>query len=361
MPRSRTASPLPACYAMVHPGLEPIAAEEIENDIGGEIKRTSRGIVVFRVDEINERLLQLRTTEDVFVLAWGSDQLSHRAEDLDRIERWTAREPDWNRLLKIHHAVRPKPKGKTTYHLVTQMEGKHAYLRRDARQALIRGLAGKLPASWPLVDEDASVEIWLTIHGTTALCGVRLSDRTMRHRAWKEEHRPASLRPTLAAAMVRIAEIEPQHVVLDPMCGAGTLLAEHLAVARSIRGASRVVLGGDREFDALRAAGGNLRRLGVPYLSHWDATQLPLASCAVDRIITNPPFGKQMGEPEEIGPLYRAVMREYARAEAGGGHGLSGSRPADVGASGPRGRITTNAPAFGPNSWSVGIHQPLAK
>src|SRR6516162_5812474 len=105
MSRSRARPSLPPCYALVQPGLEPIATEEIERDLGGEVKKTGRGIVVFRVPEIDDRLLGLRTTEDVFLFGWGTDQLSHRAEDLERIRRWTAREVDWDRLLRLHHAL----------------------------------------------------------------------------------------------------------------------------------------------------------------------------------------------------------------------------------------------------------------
>jgi 23S rRNA G2445 N2-methylase RlmL len=303
---------------MVHPGLEEVAAEEIAHDLGGEVKRTARGVVVFRVPEIDDRLLSLRTVEDVFLLAWGTDQLSYRAEDLDKIERWTAREPDWDRLLRLHHAVRPKPRGKPTFRLVTQMEGKHGYLRRDARKALGRGLAGKFPASWKFVEEDAAVEFWLSIDNATAVCGVRLSDRTMRHRTYKLEHRPASLRPTVAAAMVRLAEVKPRHVVLDPMCGVGTILAERLA-ALPARATPAPPLGGDRDPAAVRAAAINLRRLGVAHLAAWDARRLPLAAASVDRVVSNPPFGKQLGSREEIGPLYRAMTREYDRVLRSGG------------------------------------------
>src|SRR5437016_2452755 len=108
MARSRSQPP-PPCYALVHPGLEPVASEEVEHDLGGEVKRTGRGLVVFRVPEVDGRLLGLRTTEDVFLLAWGTDQLTYRAEDLERIRRWTAREADWERLLRLHHPVRPRP------------------------------------------------------------------------------------------------------------------------------------------------------------------------------------------------------------------------------------------------------------
>jgi 23S rRNA G2445 N2-methylase RlmL len=319
MARQRTVPELPLCYAMVLPGLEPVAAEEIERTLGGEIKRTGSGLVVFRIPEIDRALLRLRTTEDVFVLAWGTDKLSYRAQDLDSIRRWTAREADWNRLLQIHHAVRPKPKGRPTYRLVVQMTGTHGYRRVDAREALARGLAGKFPASWRHAEENASIEVWLTIQGATAVCGIRLSDRTMRHRTYKLEHLPASLRPTVAAAMIRLADIKPNHVVLDPMCGAGTILAELFELPRSAQPAPDRVLGGDIDPAAVRAATANLRRIEGVRLARWDATALPLAAASVDRILSNPPFGRQLGDPEEIGSLYQVAVREYDRVLRPGG------------------------------------------
>jgi 23S rRNA G2445 N2-methylase RlmL len=297
---------------MVIPGLEPIAAEEITRDLGGEVKRTGPGLVVFRVPHLDASVLRLRTVEDVFLLAWGTDQLTYRAEDLERIRRWTAHEADWEQLLRIHHAIRPKPKGKPTYRLVAQMADKHGYRRVDARQALAAGLDGKFPASWRHAEENAAVEVWLTIQGSTAYCGLRLSDRTMRHRTYKLEHIAASLRPTLAAALVRLAEIKNNQVVLDPMCGAGTILAEVHEAMRPL-GRRVQVWGGDRDAAALRAAGPNLRPLGRTVLACWDATRLPLPDQSVDRLLSNPPFGKQLGRPEEIAPLYQQMVHEANR------------------------------------------------
>ena len=101
MARSRPEPELPPCYAMVFPGLEEIAGEEITRDLGGEVRKIGPECVIFRVDPLDKRVLELRTTEDVFLLAWGTDQLTHRAVDLEKIERWTAREPDWENLLRL--------------------------------------------------------------------------------------------------------------------------------------------------------------------------------------------------------------------------------------------------------------------
>jgi 23S rRNA G2445 N2-methylase RlmL len=306
---------------MVLPGLEPVAAEEIADDLGGEVKKSGRGLVVFRAPEV-ERVLELRTTEDVFLLAWGTDALTYRAEDLKSIRRWTAHDGDWGRLLAVHHTVRPRPKGKPTYHLVAQMHGQHGYRRVDALEALAGGLAGHFPASWRPAAENAAVEVWLTIDGRTAVCGLRLSDRTMRHRTWKQEHLPASLRPTLAAAMVRLAEPRPDMLLLDPMCGAGTILGEAIDYARRHRLGTLHVAGGDQEGNAVRAAESNLRRLGPARLERWDATALPLDDASADRVVSNAPFGKQLGRPEEVGPLYARMVPEYDRVLKPGGRAV---------------------------------------
>jgi tRNA (guanine6-N2)-methyltransferase len=309
---------------MVHPGLEEVAGEEIASAVGGEVKKAGLGIVVFRAPRIDSSLLELRTTEDIFVLAWGTDQLSYRAEDLDRIRRWTEKDADWSRLLQIHHAVRPKPKSKPTYHLVAQMEGVHGYRRVDALKSMARGLAGKFPASWKPADENAAIEVWLTINGATAVCGLRLSDRTMRHRTYKVEHFRASLRPTMAAAIAWLGDLKPKQVVVDPMCGAGTILAEALLATRKKRlpdgtGWDLNLIGGDVDPAHVRATEANLRRLGPVKITPWDARQLPLETGSVDRILSNPPFGKQLSTPAEIVPLYRDMIKEYDRVLRKGG------------------------------------------
>jgi tRNA (guanine6-N2)-methyltransferase len=319
MPRARDESP-PACYAMVQRGLEEIAGDEITRDLGGEVKKSGRGLVAFRVPQLDANLLKIRTVEDVFLLAWGTDQLTYRAADLDRIRHWTRKAP-WEQLLRIHHAIHPKPRGKPTWWLVTQMSGEHAYRRVDARKALADGLAGVFPASWKPAEENAAVEVWLTIHGEQAVCGLRLSDRTMRHRSYKAEHLRASLRPSVAAAMVRLAGTGPDMVVLDPMCGAGTILAEQVELARQ-RGLRVTICGGDIDRNALRAAEANLMRFRPHILAHWDARRLPLPNASVDRIVCNPPFGRQLGEPLEIGPLYRRALVEWDRVLKPGGRAV---------------------------------------
>jgi len=313
---SRKKNPLkppPPLYAMLHPGLEPVVADELTRDLGAEVKKTARGITVFRLDEITPDVVKLRTTEDVYLLAWGSDTLTYKSSDLKLITQWTAKIPDWNQLFAIHHSIRGMPKPKPTFHLVCQMQGEHGYRRVDALDAMADGLAGKIPPNWVPAEENAWLEIWLKIDGKVAMCGLRLSDRTMRHRTYKLEHVAASLRPTLAAAMVRLAAAAPDMVVLDPMCGAGTILAEQIELSRQRKAGIVTVIGGDIDPQAVYCTRENLERLGPTHLARWNAVALPLASESVDRVISNPPFGEQILTPEEIPALYKGLAREWNR------------------------------------------------
>lgn len=303
-------------YAMTLPGLEDIARTEISEDLKGDIKITHRGLVVFKTPRPVEEILELKTTEDVFLYGWGTDSLTYRATDLDDIRKWTTKDADWNHLIHLHHQVHPLTKGRPTYRIITQMEGTHGYHRKDAQRAFTKAITSKIPASWKMVEDNSHLEFWLTIDEKTAVAGLRLTDKTMRHRDYKIAHRPASLRPSVAGAMVRLAQTKPNHQVLDPMCGAGTILAEYQLFAEGWRVPHTMPLGGDSERSAVMDANANLRKLGGAFLCQWDARRLPLRDGSVERIICNPPFGKQLAADQDLSKLYRNLTRQFDRVLA---------------------------------------------
>jgi len=304
----------PPCYAMVHHGLEQVASDEIKEKLDGDIRKALPGFVMFRPGYFHQNLLNLRTTEDVFLLAWASGALTKRASDLDLIQKWTTREADWSKLIALHQQIRPKKHARMTFRYVVQMEGERAFFRRDAREVFAKAVARHIPPKWVHVDENADIEFWLTIDQTTAVSGVRLSDRSMRHRLDKWIHRPASLRPSVAASMVRLAKIRPGDPVLDPCCGSGTILAEHMIQLKDLdEKAPPVCLGGDIEAAAVSEAQSNLRSYGDPFLANWDSALLPVESESIGKIVVNPPFGKQIGDPEEMPDLYKEWSQEWFR------------------------------------------------
>jgi 23S rRNA G2445 N2-methylase RlmL len=159
------------------------------------------------------------------------------------------------------------------------------------------------------VEDDADVEFWLWLSGSEALIGLRLSDATMRHRTYKREHLPASLRPTVAAAMGWLSHPTPDDIILDPLCGAGTILIE-----RALLAPFETAIGGDIRKEAVAMARRNADSAGVTITWRvWDARSLPLDAASVNRVITNLPFGKQIGTHETNQTLYTKLSQEFRR------------------------------------------------
>jgi 23S rRNA G2445 N2-methylase RlmL len=97
--------------------------------------------------------------------------------------------------------------------------------------------------------------------------------------------------------------------VLDPLCGAGTIIIERALLAPFDR-----VIGGDIRDEAVAMARRNARAAGVMATWRvWDARSLPFDEASVTRIITNLPFGKQIGTHEENTALYTTLIKEFAR------------------------------------------------
>jgi 23S rRNA G2445 N2-methylase RlmL len=170
---------------------------------------------------------------------------------------------------------------------------------------MLRALATLLPR-WSAATERAALEVWVHVAGERTFVGVRISGDDLAQRRYKSAHRPASLKPTVARALVELSQPRPGDVVLDPMCGAGTILRE-----RADAGRARAILGGDVDADAVEAARTNTRRSAS--VAIWDATRLPLPDRSVDVVVCNPPYGRRIGEIRGLDRLYARSTREMAR------------------------------------------------
>ena len=119
---------------------------------------------------------------------------------------------------------------------------------------------------------------------------------------------PASANPVLAALVVKLAKIGTGDVVLDPFCGAATMLVEAAA-----GGAGGVLIGSDVDPAALAAATANLPLMPGGRVLRADAARLPYADGVIDRVVTNMPFGKLVGSHTTNLALYPAFAAELGR------------------------------------------------
>jgi tRNA (guanine6-N2)-methyltransferase len=296
-------------YAMTMPGAETLAYSEIHTRVPeAELVKFARGVVLFRVQSAARELLKLRTVEDVYLTLAHITGLGRQGRDALRVLHSATIHADvataldtWSRF---RHSRPP-----ATWRVVSQKEGTHEFRRMDAGQAVTDALKRTLPRHMRHVNDDADIEFWLWLHGSEALVGVRLSDAGMRHRHYKRAHLPASLRPTVAAAMSWLASPTDQDIVLDPLCGAGTLIIERALMAPWQR-----ALGGDIQPSAVEHARRNANAASIiADWRVWDARSLPLDAASVTRVLTNLPFGKQIGTHEANVQLYAALAHEFQR------------------------------------------------
>jgi 23S rRNA G2445 N2-methylase RlmL len=124
---------------------------------------------------------------------------------------------------------------------------------------------------------------------------------------------PASLHPTLAAAAVRLAPASANDVVVDPFCGAGTILAE-----RAVLRPYRALHGIDVNPRALAAARRNLTSFVDVTLRKTDFSALADLR-PVDMIVTNPPYGRRVSSAPEAKALHRRLDDLVTRALTPGG------------------------------------------
>ncbi len=298
-------------YCMTMPGLETLAFSEIRAKLAdAQLVKFARGMVLFQTEAVPEKLLALRTVEDVFFMLERITGLGHGPDALRVLHSASLRADIATALLlwrRVHTGKRAK-----TWRVVSQMVGTHGYRRVDAGLSVIDALRRVFPSTMHLVEDDADLEVWLWLSGSEALLGARLSNATMRHRTYKHEHLPASLRPTAAAALNWLSQPTDDDVVLDPLCGAGTILIE-----RALLAPYEQLLGGDKRREAVAIAERNATAAHVSATwQTWDARALPLDAASSTRIVTNLPFGKQIGTHAENHALYQALIKEFGRVLA---------------------------------------------
>ena len=307
--------------AHTQPGFEGIAADEIATRISGAREITRRvvpdraGMTIFFAPAA-EKLGVLRTAEDLFGLAGYRAGVGPENKELDKIRGVSREAPLLEAALVARVKVTPGTRAgrRLKFRVIARMAGEHEFRRVDFQRAVERGILERSDHTWRL-EEGADVELWATMIDAEFFLTVRLSDDAMRHREYKAAHRPASLRASSAAALAWLSEPREDDVVLDPFCGAGTILIE-----RAHLGRYAILLGSDRDAAALAAARVNVGARYKPIqLENWDAGALPLGDASVTKIVTNLPWGLRYGSHGENRKLYPVWMREFARVLRSGG------------------------------------------
>ncbi|NJL00157.1 MAG: RNA methyltransferase [Spirulinaceae cyanobacterium SM2_1_0] len=319
-------------FATVARGLEPIAAQEIR-DLGGQSVEPGFAGVSFQGD----RQLLYR------VNLWGRTLF----RVLEPLAEFPCRDAaalyrgvqavDWADYLTPDQtlAVRATGSNRALNHShFTALQVKNAVVDQQ------RDRFGKRSS----VDAERP-DLWLNLHiyGDRATLSRDSSGTSLHRRGYRPAVGPAPLKESLAAALLVLAEWQPEIPLLDPLCGSGTVPLE--AALRSLRIAPGMlraefafeywpdfdaelwqrlqqeavqqelsdlpapIWGRDHDAAVLAQAQANAERCGVGDRLSFTIGDLEDLTAPADQgiLICNPPYGKRLGEVEALIPFYRRL------------------------------------------------------
>jgi 23S rRNA G2445 N2-methylase RlmL len=316
-------------------GLEDVVAAELRALPGVQIRSIGHRTVSGDVTGSPAALLALRSADDAFLEVARFDGMERARAALGLLSERAAA-ADLQPALAAIGALRPLSP-KPALSISASFVGRRNYTTDELKEALAREVAGRRDLPVEPDDRRAPLHLRLVLEHGAALLGLRLGREPLHERRWKGEHVPGSLKPSVAAALWRLAGLAVGARALDVCCGAGTLVVEAAdAGARA--------LGGDRDVAALAAASANLRAFGAaanlpafgaaakpcdvggaahpgvscaaPSLVRWDARALPLPGASIDAVASNLPWGRQVGSDAPLETLYAGIADELARVLA---------------------------------------------
>ncbi len=298
-------------FAVTTRGLESISAGEMDALPGVTIDQIAYRRITATVARSLAPLLTLRTVDDVFldVAAWRG--IGRSRDTLEGLRGLSA-QLDLYPALGACAQVRPIP-DYPPFSVTANFVGQRNYTTEEIKRACAEGIA--MRHGWPYTpdDREAALNVRVFIEHDAAFVGARLAGEPLHRRPYKRVHVPASLKPPVAAALLRWAQVERGATVLDPCCGAGTILVE-----AALSGA--LAWGGDKAERAVTAARANARAAGIPVRAHrWDAKSLPLADASIPYVISNLPWGREVTVDTTLAFFYRRACTEISRVVAPSG------------------------------------------
>jgi len=350
-------------FAITAPGLESIALGELKR-LGVKGKAEAGG-VSYRGDAeiIYATNLWLRTASRIVLRI-----ARFHASTFHELER-RAKQVPWDAFLPANSAVRLK---------VTCRKSR--LYHSDAVAERVLGAIAKVAPAIRIVDAqsvDADGDHEAATDATAQLFIVRIVDDEceisadssgvlLHRRGYRQEIGKAPLRETLAAAMLLASGWRAGDALVDPLCGSGTIPIEAALLARGMapgiqrnfafmdwasfdqrvwegvydraaagarEGDALDIVGADRDAGAVEAAVRNAERAGVAKDIGFVSQPLSATMHEIEAggrpgwVITNPPYGVRVGDPEGLRNLY-ATLGSRVRSAPGWRVGVLTSDPA---------------------------------
>ena len=223
------------------------------------------------------------------------------------------------------------------------------FVAQKSKDAIVDTLREKLGGRPNVNLRDPDVRVVVHLSEGQADVSLDVAGDSLHRRGWRVQPHPASLKETLAAAILLAAGYDGERPLRDPMCGAGTLAIEAALIAEGrapnlrrrfgaerwpgfsaadrealrdlraeaearVRPARAPILASDRDPEAILAAKANAARAGVKIeFSEVDAREVaPLDPPGL--LVANPPYGSRVGGTgggKQLKTFFHALGERY--------------------------------------------------
>jgi len=328
-------------------GLEGVVADEVEEKLKRKAELNPfgfKGRLAIPIESIEEAVVasySLRTIHRCMLLI-HSFKIRTDEGGLEDIYEGV-KEAEFTRFLSpdVSFAIR------------SERKGEHGFISpqiaASAGQAVIDKVMEKSGYRQRVNLDDPDVSIRVDVSKDNCMiCLDMVGGESMHRRGWRRYDHPASLKGSIASALVRISGWRGEEVILDPLCGSGTIPIEaaHAAmnlppgyfrkddlafmrlpfkkevfsqVIAQVDGQIRWDVGlhihGSELFERhVEGAILNVRSAGVEdkvKIHHHDVSKLTelFRPGSVDVIVTNPPYGVRIADVKRAAEVHRSLLR----------------------------------------------------
>ena len=322
-------------YTLVSPcffGMEKMLATEIKN-LGFEIEKTEDGRITYKTDEygIAKANMWLRCAERVNLKI-----AEFTARSFEELYDQT-RSIDWSRFIP-YGAQFPVAKASSIKSKLYSTPD----IQSIVKKAVVDSLKEKYMEKGMLKEDKEKYPIYVFIHKDRVLLSIDTSGISLYKRGYKEKANKAPIRETLAAGLVKLTPWRPGRILVDPMCGSGTILIEAAMIGMNMApGMNREfisekwrtidkkiwwdtrkeafdllndnedfkIYGYDIDPESIEIAKHNAEIAGVD--QYIDFSVADVKDFKSDEeygiIITNPPYGERLEDEESVKILYKEM------------------------------------------------------
>ncbi len=278
-------------------GLEDIAIEEVKKS--GKVDNIEKypGIVLFDFSGKYKKLLELRCADDILVLVKKFQDISRYNKSLHIIRSDLSKVNLMKSLFVCRKVRRTDPN--TSFYVQSSYVGRRDYTAKKITNAAKRGILKSVDWEYK---EKGELHFHIILRPEISLCGISL-DKLPLHVKNRIKTIRGSLKSSVAYSLLRLADVNENDVVLDPMCGSGII-----PISASSIGAK--ALGMDIDKKAIDIAEQNKKqKKSDAEFTIQDSTETGFEEKSIDKIVSNIPFDKQVKASYDKEKFFSEMLR----------------------------------------------------